>query len=100
MRLRTTETESNGAMSRPAVLRKEFVTNTYKITKASTLGADTILLIVEVLPLSLLQELILHARSLGMEALVEVHADAKLKMALQAGAKVIGVTIATRTLLN
>jgi len=35
--------------------------------------------------------LIDHARSLGMEPLVEVHADSELEVAIQAGAKVIGV---------
>merc|ERR1712028_307682 len=54
-------------------------------------GADTILLIVAVLPQHLLKELIDHARSFGMEPLVEVHADVELEVALQSGAKVIGV---------
>lgn len=77
--------------SRPAILRKEFTTNKYQITEALAKGADTILLIVAVLPQHLLKELIDHARSFGMEPLVEVHADAELEVALQAGAKVIGV---------
>jgi anthranilate synthase/indole-3-glycerol phosphate synthase/phosphoribosylanthranilate isomerase len=76
---------------RPAVLRKEFTTNKYQITEAIAAGADTILLIVAVLPQHLLKELIDHARSLGMEPLVEVHADSELEVAIQAGAKVIGV---------
>ena len=77
--------------SRPAILRKEFTTNKYQITEALARGADTILLIVAVLPQHLLKELIDHARSFGMEPLVEVHADVELEVALQAGAKVIGV---------
>mmetsp|Transcript_19750 Transcript_19750/g.45085 ORF Transcript_19750/g.45085 Transcript_19750/m.45085 type:complete len:683 (-) Transcript_19750:703-2751(-) len=77
--------------SRPAILRKEFTTNKYQITEALAKGADTILLIVAVLPQHLLKELIDHARSFGMEPLVEVHADVELEAALQAGAKVIGV---------
>jgi len=78
-------------MNRPAVLRKEFTTNKYQITEALAKGADTILLIVAVLPQHVLKELIDHARSFGMEPLVEVHADVELEVALQAGAKVIGV---------
>jgi len=77
--------------NRPAILRKEFTTNKYQITEALAKGGDTILLIVAVLPQHLLKELIDHARSFGMEPLVEVHADVELEVALQAGAKVIGV---------
>jgi len=77
--------------SRSAILRKEFTTHKYQITEALAKGADTILLIVAVLPQHLLKELIDHARSFGMEPLVEVHADVELEVALQAGAKVIGV---------
>jgi anthranilate synthase/indole-3-glycerol phosphate synthase/phosphoribosylanthranilate isomerase len=76
---------------RPAILRKDFVVNEYMIAEAAAAGADTILLIVATLPQYLLKRLIDYARSLGMEALVEVHADEELDVALEAGAKVIGV---------
>lgn len=76
---------------RPAVLRKEFTTNKYQITEALAGGADTILLIVAILPQHLLKALIDHARSFGMEPLVEVHSDCEVEVALKAGAKVIGV---------
>ena len=91
VRLRTTEAAGKNSSQRPAVLRKEFTTSKYQITEALAHGADTILLIVAVLPQHLLKELIDHARSLGMEPLVEVHADVELEVALEAGAKVIGV---------
>lgn len=90
VRLETTK-HKEAQQQRPAVLRKEFTTSKYQITEAIASGADTILLIVAVLPQHLLKELIDHARSLGMEPLVEVHADSELDVALQAGAKVIGV---------
>eukprot|EP00934_Nitzschia_sp_Nitz4_P008174 Nitzschia sp. Nitz4//scaffold81_size91200//40190//42266//NITZ4_004987-RA/size91200-snap-gene-0.23-mRNA-1//1//CDS//3329558713//8164//frame0 len=85
--------KAQGAISgqRPAVLRKEFTTHKYQITEAAAAGADTILLIVAVLPQHRLKELIDHARSFGMEPLVEVHADVELDVALKAGARVIGV---------
>jgi indole-3-glycerol phosphate synthase/phosphoribosylanthranilate isomerase len=76
---------------RPAILRKDFVVNTYQIAEAAAGGADTVLLIVAVLPQHLLKQLIGYCRSIGMEPLVEVHADAELDVALAAGAKVIGV---------
>jgi anthranilate synthase/indole-3-glycerol phosphate synthase/phosphoribosylanthranilate isomerase len=82
------ETNKNG---RPAILRKDFVSDKYMIVEAAASGADTILLIVATLPQFLLKQLIDYSRSLGMEPLVEVHADVELNVALEAGAKVIGV---------
>jgi indole-3-glycerol phosphate synthase/phosphoribosylanthranilate isomerase len=92
-RLETTKAvaAAAGAGERPAILRKDFVVNTYQIAEAAAGGADTVLLIVAVLPQFLLKELIEYCRSIGMEPLVEVHADAELDVALAAGAKVIGV---------
>jgi indole-3-glycerol phosphate synthase len=61
------------------------------IAEAAAYGADTVLLIVAVLPQHVLERLIQYCRSLEMEPLVEVHADEELDVALQAGAKVIGI---------
>ena len=75
-----------------ALLRKDFIVNEYMIAEAAAAGADTILLIVAVLPGPVLQRLIHYARDVcGMEPLVEVHAPAELPVALHAGARVIGV---------
>lgn len=76
---------------RPAILRKDFVINEYMIAEAAAKGADTILLIVAILPAQLLKRLIDYSRKLGMEPLVEVHAHEEVDVALSAGAKVIGV---------
>ena len=80
-----------GPSTRPAILRKDFVTRRDEIYEAYAYGADTILLIVAVLPSDTLKDLIEYARGLGMEPLVEVHADAELAVALEAGARVLGV---------
>jgi len=81
-----------GLKSRPAILRKDFVVNQKMIDEAASAGADTVLLIVAVLPFQLLKQLITYCRSqYQMEPLVEVHADVELEVALEAGAKVIGV---------
>ena len=76
---------------RPAILRKDFICSKYMIAEAAAHGADTILLIVAVLPQHVLKDFIDYSRSLGMEPLVEVHADVELDVALEAGARVIGV---------
>jgi len=88
-RMRTTSASSE--KDRPAILRKEFVVNEYMIAEAAAHGADTVLLIVAVLPQHLLKRLIDYSRKLGMEPLVEVHALEELDVALEANAKVIGV---------
>ncbi len=89
-RLATTEAASDEKV-RPAILRKDFVTSNYQIAEAAASGADTILLIVATTPADKLKGLIEFARSLGMEPLVEVHALVELDVALNSGAKVIGV---------
>lgn len=90
-RLQTTEWANINSSNRPAILRKDFCISNYMIAEAAAAGADTILLIVAITPFALLCKMIEYARSLGMEPLVEVHADIELDVALKAGAKVIGV---------
>jgi indole-3-glycerol phosphate synthase len=74
-----------------AVLRKDFVVDPYQIAEARAFGADTVLLIVAVLKGRILSEMIETARSYGLQALVEVHDDAELNEALEAGARIIGI---------
>jgi len=93
-RLKTTTAandKTNESILRPAILRKDFITSTYQIAEAAAYGADTILLIVATTPSNILKELINYARSIGMEPLVEVHALIELDVAIECGAKVIGV---------
>ncbi|CAG8507068.1 7417_t:CDS:1 [Paraglomus brasilianum] len=77
--------------NRPAILRKDFIVDTYQIMEARLHGADTILLIVSMLSDEQLVELYDFAKDLGMEPLVEVHDEIEMKRALALGAKVIGV---------
>ena len=76
---------------RVAVLRKDFIVDEYQIYEARAYGADTLLLIVAILSDSELTSLILKARELGMEPLVEVNSVSELTRALLCNAMVIGV---------
>ncbi|KAK3619164.1 anthranilate synthase / indole-3-glycerol phosphate synthase [Elasticomyces elasticus] len=80
-----------GMPNRPAVLRKEFVFEEYQILEARLAGADTVLLIVKMLDLETLTRLYKYSQSLGMEPLVEVQNVDEMKVAVELGAKVIGV---------
>ncbi|KAJ2023458.1 anthranilate synthase / indole-3-glycerol phosphate synthase, partial [Coemansia sp. S85] len=77
--------------NRPAVLRKEFVFDVYQIAEARLSGADSVLLIVKMLSLAQLRALLAYSRQLGMEPLVEVNNQEEMQVALEVGAKVIGV---------
>ncbi|KAG0303303.1 bifunctional tryptophan synthase trp1 [Dissophora globulifera] len=77
--------------NRPAVLRKDFIVDTYQILEARVYGADTILLIVAMLSLEQLHTLYKFARGLGIEPLVEVNNAQEMEVAIELGAKVIGV---------
>ena len=73
------------------VLRKDFLFGPYQVYEARAYGADAILLIVAMLDAALLKELLAVARSLWLQALVEVHSEAELQTALNTGAEIIGV---------
>ncbi|MEU3308688.1 indole-3-glycerol phosphate synthase TrpC [Nocardiopsis sp. NPDC055551] len=73
------------------LLRKDFVVSSYQLWEARVFGASAILLIVAALPQEALVSLVERARSLGLTPLVEVHDEAEVARALDAGATVIGV---------
>lgn len=76
---------------RPALLRKEFIWDEYQLLEARAHGADALLLIVMLLEPDVLASLIARTRELGMEPLIEVHDETELRVALDAGARVLGV---------
>ena len=78
------------SVSQLPILRKDFIIDEYQIFEAKSIGADCILLIAEVLSKEHLHELALIARSLGMEVLMEIHAEASLEK-LNAEVTLIGV---------
>ncbi|KAG5634773.1 hypothetical protein H0H81_000835 [Sphagnurus paluster] len=77
--------------NRPSILRKDFILNRYQVLESRIWGADTILLIVSMLPQALLRDLYKYSLELGMEPLVEVNNAKEMEIALSLPAKVIGV---------
>jgi len=73
------------------LLRKDFVYSSYQLWEALACGADLVLLIVAALDQSALVSLVERAQSLGLTPLVEVHEEAEVGRAIDAGAQVIGV---------
>jgi indole-3-glycerol phosphate synthase len=90
---RTDHEQQRQAQEQLAVplLRKDFILDPYQIYEARAYGADALLLIVAALDDTVLPELLNLTESLGMEALVEVHDEAELNRALEAGASIVGV---------
>lgn len=73
------------------VLRKDFTVDEYMIYQAKALGASAVLLIVSLLDERRIRDYRLLAEELGMDALVEAHSDEETVIALDSGAKIIGV---------
>ena len=73
------------------LLRKDFMVSSYQLWEARAYGADLVLLIVAALEQNALVSLVERATSIGLVPLVEVHSQAELSRALDAGAQVVGV---------
>ena len=82
--------EISSAVSIPC-LRKDFTVDEYMIYEAKLLGASGVLLICAILSPSRLGEYISLCDELGISALVEAHDENEINMALNAGARMIGV---------
>ena len=86
-----TAVKDSGASGVAPVLRKDFIFDEYQVYEARAIGADTYLLIVDILSPAQLAELIDAGRSLGMTPLVETHDAGEVAAAVGAGAQVIGI---------
>lgn len=60
------------------LLRKDFTINAYQLHQAKAYGADLILLIAAILTPSQVQELAEEAKNIGLEVLLELHAEEEL----------------------
>ena len=83
-------TQIAGSVSLP-VLRKDFTVSPAQIYEAKIIGADAVLLITALLDAGELKEYLAITKSLGLDALTEVHDEAELAAALNAGAEIISV---------
>ncbi|WP_315296621.1 bifunctional indole-3-glycerol-phosphate synthase TrpC/phosphoribosylanthranilate isomerase TrpF [Veillonella parvula] len=73
------------------VLRKDFIIDEYQIYQAKVWGASAILLICACLDVPTLTKFREIADSLGLSSLVEAHDEAEVQMAINCGARIIGV---------
>ena len=73
------------------LLRKDFIVSEYQLLEARVAGADAVLLIVAALRPTELKMLHDHACRHGLDVLVEVHDAGELAIAVDAGARVVGV---------
>ena len=73
------------------VLAKEFVVDARQLPVLRAAGADLVLLLAALHPARRLADLAARARDLGLEPLVEVHAEREIDAALASGARLIGV---------
>jgi indole-3-glycerol phosphate synthase len=73
------------------VLMKDFFLEEYQLLQARAAGADCVLLIAALLGAGGLEDLLRSADALDLDALVEVHDEDELRLALAAGARLIGV---------
>jgi indole-3-glycerol phosphate synthase len=82
--------EASAAVSIPC-LRKDFIVDEFQLLEARANAADAVLLIVAALSAEELSTLVAGARRRGLDVLCEVHDEAELQRALDAGCDLIGV---------
>ena len=83
-------TQISSVIDRP-ILRKDFTIDPYQIYEARAIGASAVLLIVSILSPEDLESFLGISRDVGLDALVEVHDEVELMVALEAGADIVGI---------
>lgn len=73
------------------IMRKDFILDRYGLLEARAAGADMVLLIVAALEQETLARLVAQARVLGLAPLVEVYTAEEARVALEIGAKLVGI---------
>ncbi|HAV50560.1 MULTISPECIES: indole-3-glycerol phosphate synthase TrpC [unclassified Brevundimonas] len=72
-------------------LRKDFLVDPWQVAESRALGADCILIIMDMIDDTLAADLLAEARRFGMDALVETHDEAEMARAVALGADFVGV---------
>ncbi len=83
--------QSARSTTRLPILRKDFIVDPYQVYEAAAAGADAVLLIVAALHPADLSVLLREARGLDLDALVEIHDEEELEVALDADAELLGI---------
>lgn len=78
------------ASNRPCLL-KDFVLDPFQIEEAAAYGADAVLLILSLLDEEQFVDLLSCTRQRGLDALVEIHTEDELGVALAADADLVGI---------
>ena len=73
------------------LLRKDFILDELQLLEARAAGASAALLIVRILSPDQLARLIIFARDIGLDTLVEAHTAGEVDAAMAAGGEIIGV---------
>lgn len=73
------------------ILRKDFTVDEYQIYEAKSIGASAILLIVSILTKEQLMSFYSLATTLGLAVLMETHNAREVSLAIEVGARLIGV---------
>lgn len=73
------------------LLCKDFIEDPYQLYEARAFGADAVLLMASVLSPARIEEFLGIVRSLGMDALVEVHNEEELMGVLSTTTRIVGV---------
>lgn len=73
------------------ILAKDFLIDRRQVAEARIAGADAVLVMLSLLDDERALEMIVEARRLGMDALVEVHDEHEMRRAVSLGAPLIGI---------
>ena len=79
------------ALQKLPLLRKDFIVDPYQVYESRAYGADALLLIAAILTSDTLKELLDLSHELSMGCLVEVHNEVEIEIALNIGAKMLGI---------
>ena len=72
-------------------LRKDFLVDPWQVAESRALGADCILIILDMVDDALAAELLAEAERFGMDALIETHDEAEMARACKLGGDLVGI---------